>query len=404
MTALDDATIVRLRSLRVERTPQRLDPLGVQSAWALVPVLSVFAVGYALYSTLTHLDQSRDPVLGWLAFSLVVVVAIVLPVRAHPGRAPVGLWTHVSVIGTCVAGASLFSASVWGGNNRIQDDWGQIVIALLLVAMALYRPVPEVLAVASVAALIVGVTAVFEASFVTIGTNPLVYFTVAATPIIALACGGCGYAWTMTGETLAWRELARSGQARLEPELLETARRMVNQERITSLNEQIIPFLADLLQRGEVTPADTEAARAMAMNLRDASVAAVDRTWLGETLAQALSTRGETADAPGGAARVDDPHRLERSFSAEQRAVVGAIIATVAKLPGLDAASVRITATNSSSPAFELRCGASDSRRAVRRELIPFMSALRSIGMKAGMRYAGGELSVRFSYPEGENR
>jgi hypothetical protein len=404
MTALDDATIVRLRSLPIERTPQRLDPLGVQSAWALVPVLSVFAVGYALYSTLTHLDQSRDPVLAWIGFAMVVLAAIVLPVRAHPGRAPVGLWTHLGVVVTCVAGASLFSASVWGANNRIQDDWGQIVIALFLVAMALYRPVPEVLMVASVAALILGVTAVFEASFVSIATNPLVYFTVAATPIIALACGGCGYAWTITGETLAWRELARAGQVRLEPELLDTARRMVNQERITSLNEQIVPFLADLLQRGEVTPEDADEARSLAIALRSASVAAVDRTWLGETIAQTLSVRGEAAGALQGGGRVDDPHRLERSFSAEQRAVVGAIIATVAKLPGLDAATVRVVATNPSSPSFELRCSSTDSRRSVRRELIPFMSALRSIGMNAGMRYTGGELIVRFSYPEGETR
>jgi len=402
VTTLDDATIVRLRSRPAERTPQRLDPLGVQSAWALVPVLSVIAVGYALYSTLTHLDQSRDPLLTWLGFSVLVVVAVALPVRAHPGRAPVGIWTHVGIVGACLVGACLFTASVWGGNHRIQDDWGQIVIALFLVAMALYRPVPEVLAVASVAALVLGATAVFEASFVAIVTNPLVYFTVAATPIIALACGGCGYAWTMTGETLAWRELARSGQARLEPELLETARRMVNQERITSLNREVVPFLAALLERGDVTDADAEEARSLASSLRTAAVAAVDRTWLGETLAQALSVRGEATGALEGATRVDDPHRLERSFTGEERAVVGAIIATVAKLPGLDASSVAVAASNPSSPLFELTCATTDSRRSIRRELIPFISALRSIGLNAGMRYAAGRLCVRFAYPEGE--
>jgi hypothetical protein len=404
MTALDDATIVRLRSVPVERTPQRLDPLGVQSAWALVPVLSVLAVGYALYSTLTHLDQSRDPVLTWVSFGLVVIAAVVFPLRAHPGRTPVGLWTHLSIVATCVVAASLFSASVWGANERLQDDWGQIVVAVFLTAMALYRPVGEVLAVASVAAIILGTTAAFEASFLTIATNPVVYFTVAATPIMALACGGCGYAWTMTGETLAWREIARAGQQRLEPELRDTAKRVVNQERITTLNEQIVPFLADLLQRGEVTSADTATARELASALRNASVAAVNRTWLGETLAQALSARGEEAGALRGVDRVDDPERLERGFTAEQRAVVGAIIATVAKLPGLDPSSVGIVATNPPAPVFELRCRSTDARRTVRSELIPFVSALRSVGMNARMRHAGDQLTVRFSYPEGENR
>ncbi|WP_431279624.1 hypothetical protein [Leifsonia poae] len=179
---------------------------------------------------------------------------------------------------------------------------------------------------------------------------------------------------------------------------------MVNQERITTLNQATVPFLADLLRRGEVTEEDARRARELADGLRDASVAAVNRTWLGETLAQVLAARGEEASALQTAARVTDPHRLERNFTSEQRAVVGALLSTIAKLPGLDPGSVLIEARDPEYPAFELTCRASDGRRRLRRELLPFLSVLRSVGMAASMRVSNDRLSVRFSYPGGENR
>ncbi|MEO7016446.1 MAG: hypothetical protein ABI130_06735 [Leifsonia sp.] len=404
MTTLNDARIIRLRSVAFERTPQRLDPLGVQSGWGLLPILSFVAVGYAVFSTINHREELRDPVLAWLAVGVLAVAAVVFPIRAHPGRAPLGLWSQVSIVGTTVIAATMFSLSVWGTNERIQDDWGQIAVAMLLLAMALYRPVAEVIVVAVLAAVVIGTTAALEAQFLAISTNPVVYFTVAATPILALALGGCGYAWTMTGEALSWREVACAGQARLEPELRETARRMVNQERITTLNREIVPFFADLLRGGEVTPADARRARELAATLRNAAVAAADRTWLGETLAQALASRGEDATVLLTPERVSDPDRLERIFSDEHRAIVGAIIATLAKLPGLDAGSVRIEAHDPAHPTFELTCSIAESRRELRRDLLPFLSALRSVGMKASMRVADDRLTVRFSFPGGENR
>ncbi|HEV7182960.1 MAG TPA: hypothetical protein VGN33_00570 [Leifsonia sp.] len=404
MTTLDDARIIRLRSVPFERTPQRLDPLGVQSGWGLLPILSVVAVGYAVFSTINHREELRDPVLAWMAVGVLAAAAVVFPIRAHPGRPPLGLWSQVSIVGTAVIAATMFSLSVWGTNERIQDDWGQIAVAMLLLAMAPYRPVAEVIVVAVLAAVVIGTTAALEAPFLAISSNPVVYFTVAATPVLALALGGCGYAWTMTGEALAWREVARAGQARLEPELRETARRMVNQERITTLNREIVPFFAGLLQGGEVTPADARRARELAATLRNAAVAAADRTWLGETLAQALASRGEDATVLLTPERVSDPDRLERIFSDEHRAIVGAIIATLAKLPGLDAGSVRIEADDPAHPTFELTCRIAESRRELRRDLLPFLSALRSVGMKASMRVADGRLTVRFLFPGGENR
>jgi hypothetical protein len=398
MNTVIDETIVRYRSLPVERTPQRLDPLGVQSAWLLVPLIGVVAVGYAVYSTFVHQAQLRSPGLAVWAIVVLLLAVTVAAIRTHPGLPPVGLWSHLAIVGVALASAVLFDAAVWGHNQRIQDDWGQIAVALLLTAMPLYRPVPEVLATAAASALVLGGLAAAQASSIIIANHPAVYATVAATPVLALACGGAGYAWTMTGETLRWREVARGGQLRLEGELRQVAERMVAQERATALNAEAVPFLTELLAADRITQEDRDRARTIATRLRSAAVEAVDRSWLAETVDLALARRG-AADEQKRWSRVDDPDRLDRVLSEEQRAIVGALIDTVADLPGLDPSSVTVAVSGPDCPVFRLTGRAEEPRRVLRSALVPFLSALQSVSMEASMRVRDGGLTVRFAYP-----
>jgi len=409
MTALSSRAIVDARSVPVERTPQRLDPLGAQSAWLLVPLLGGLALVYAAYSTFLHREQLRDPAVAGVAIAVLAVAVLVMSVRSHPGYAPFGRWSHFCVIAVAVTAACLFDSAVWGENQRIQDDWGQIAVALLLVVMPFYRPIGEVAGSAVVSALVLGGLAAAQHSLV-IANDPLVYATVAATPVLALAAGGAGYAWTITGETLRWRELARAGQARLDGELRQAAARMIAQERMTALNAEAVPFLTGLLQRGRVTEDDVEDARAIADRLRGLSVQAVGRTWLADTLHLALSHRvgGPTAaepprsregDVSHDGPRVDDPDRLERVLTGDQRAIVGALLSTLAALPGLDPGRLTIAATHPERPMFLLRARVDEPRPDVRRALLPFVSALSSVAMDATMRQSGTELTIRFASP-----
>jgi hypothetical protein len=414
MSGLNARTIVGARSVALERTPQRLDPIGAQSAWLLVPLLGGVAVAYAVYSTVLHAGQLRDVSVAVIAIAVLLIAVVVASIRSHPGLAPFGRWSHFSVIGVTVVAACLFSSSVWGHNERLQDDWGQIAVALLLVWMPLYRPVGEVAASAVVSALVIGCVAAAQSSLV-IANVPLVYATVSATPILALAAGGAGYAWTLTGETLRWREVAREGQARLEGELRQAAERMIVQDQMTALDAEAVPFLAALLRRGAVTEDDSERARAIADDLRAMSVRAVGRTWLEDTLQLALAprlARGEASEpaasaapasaaaAPAADSRVEDPDRLERVLTADQRAIVGALVATLAARPGLDPSTVRISASEPERPVFLLRAHVEEPRAELRRALLPFVSSLNSVAMRATMRFRSSELTVRFAYPE----
>ncbi|MET3566232.1 hypothetical protein ABIC47_001717 [Leifsonia sp. 563] len=404
MTALNPRTIVGARSVTLERTPQRLDPLGAQSAWPLVPLLGAVALAYAVYSTIIHAGQLRNTSLAIVAIGVLLLAVVIAAIRTHPGFAPFGRWSHFSVVAFAVTAAALFDSAVWGRNERIQDDWGQIAVALLLVAMPLYRPIGEVAGSALVAAIVLGGLAAVQHSLV-IANDPLVYATVAATPILALAAGGAGYAWTLTGETLRWREVAREGQLRLESELRQAAERMIAQERMTALNAEAVPFLTAVAHRGAVTEEDTLRARAIAERLRGMSVRAISRTWLEDTLELALAPRlVEAPIAPVDeetGPRVDDPDLLERVLTADQRAIVGALIATVAARPGLDPRSVLLEANDPEQPSFALHAKIAEPRAELRRELLPFVSSLNSVAMRATMRLRGGDVTIRFAYPHG---
>jgi hypothetical protein len=249
-----------------------------------------------------------------------------------------------------------------------------------------------------VGAIVLGGLAVAQEPSLAIANHPLVYATVAATPVLALACGGAGYAWTMTEETLRWREVARAGQRRLDPELRRVAQRIVVQERVTAVNAEAMPFLTALLASGRITEADRVRARSIADSLRCAAVDAVARGWLAETVALALTRRGAGGDVRG-FSRVFDPEGLDRALSEEQRAVVGGLVGTVAALPGLDAESLRVSVTDPGCPEFRLTCRVGESRRELRTALVPFLSALQSVSMEASMRVQAHELTVRFAYP-----
>jgi hypothetical protein len=256
---------------------------------------------------------------------------------------------------------------------------------------------------AIVSAFVLGGLAAAQHSMV-IANTPLVYATVAATPVLALAAGGAGYAWTITGETLRWREVAREGQQRLEGELRQAAERIIAQERMTALNAEAVPFLARVAHRGAVSSEDAALARAIAERLRAASVRAVERTWLTDVLDLALSARLAGIVPAEGASRVDDPDRLERVLTTDQRAIVSALISTVATLPELDPASLRLSTSEPDRPVFLLTAAVSEPPGRLRRELAPFVSALSSVAMEAHMRIRAGELTIRFAYAGGKRR
>lgn len=375
----------------VERTPQRLDPIGILTAWPLAPATGVLIILYAAYSTFLHLDQLTSPLLAGLALVVIGAATIYYASRSRPGLAPFGRLDLIVVIGLSTIAGTLFTLSVWGANRIIQDDWGQIAIALIFITLPFYRPITEVIAGALFAGLVVGIEAGLEGPTLSIVNVPLVYFTVAATPVIALALGGCTYAWVMTGETLRWSERARESQARLDPELRERAARTIHQQRVTLLNSEAVPFFVHVLERDELSLDDLERAREIAAALRRSAVDEVDRSWLEESVARSVGQAGRDA--------VIDPDRLANAMNEEQRGIVGATVATAARTHGFDATSFRIELAAVADRAHAiLSANIAAPRRELRTVFMPFLAALRAVSSDATLDAQDGSVTLQFSY------
>ncbi|NEN06890.1 hypothetical protein G3T36_13570 [Diaminobutyricibacter tongyongensis] len=376
-----------------ERTLQRLDPIGAMSAWPLGPVTAVVVMAYAVYSTLTHLGQLTNPALAWLALAVIGAAVVYFAVRSRPSVAPFGRRALIVVVGLSTIASTLFTLSVWGRNRILQDDWGQIAVALIFITLPLYRPITEVVTAAVFAALVVGIEAGLEGPSLSIANNPLVYFIVAATPVIALALAGSAYAWVMTADTLRWNEAARESQVRLDPELREGAARIIHQEQVTLLNSGTVPFFADLLARDELSADDIDRARTIAASVRRAAVHDIDRGWLEESVVRSVGHQAPDA--------VNDPDRLANAMSEEHRGIVGGTIASAARARGFDPASLSIELAAVGGRAHAIMSARIDSpRRELRTSFMPFLAALRAVSSDATLDVQDGSVTLQFSYGE----
>ncbi len=375
-----------------ERIPQQLDPVGTLSAWPLGPVSGVVIMGYAVYSTLTHRDQLTNPALAWVALLVMAGTIVYYTSRTRPTLALFSRLGLIVVVGLSTSASTLFTLSVWGGNRIIQDDWGQIAIALLFITLPLYRPVEEVVAGAVFAGLVVGVESGLESSLA-IANTPLVYFTVAATPVIALALAGCAYAWVMTGDTLRWTDAARESQVRLDPEIREGAARMIHQERVTLLNSATVPFFVDLLERDDLTADDIERARTIAAVVRRRAVDDIDRDWLEESVARSVARPSRDA--------VIDPEALANAMSEELRGIVGAVVASAARTRGFDDSSLKIELAGVAGRAHAIVTAEIDApKRELLRVFLPFLASLRVVSSDATLDAQDGSVTLQFSYGE----
>ncbi|HEY2557681.1 MAG TPA: hypothetical protein VGI08_11290 [Diaminobutyricibacter sp.] len=374
-----------------EQTPQRLDPIGTLSAWPLGPVIGAVIMIYAGYSTLNHLDQLTDPPLAWFALLVMLGAIVYYSSRSRSTVAPFSRVGMIVVVGLSVLASTLFTLSVWGGNRIIQDDWGQIAIALMFITLPLYRPIAEVIAASVFAALVVGVEAALQGPWLQIANIPLVYFTVAATPVIALALAGCAYASVMSSDTQRWNEAARESQVRLDPELREGATRMIHQERMTLLNSAAVPYLVDVLERGELTADDIERARTIAASVRRSAVHDVDLHWLEESVARSV-------DHPARGAVVD-PDTLADAMSEQLRGIVGAIVASASRTHGFDPSSLKIEIAAVAGRAHTIMsAGIAAPGPRLRHAFMPYLAALRAVSTDATLDAQDGSVTIQFSY------
>ena len=386
MTALDDATIVRLRADAVERTPQRLDPLGVQSAWLLVPLLGARRGGVRRvlddHATAVRSSTSRS------RWSAIVVLAAGRGLVLASARIPA---SHRSGGGRTVGrrrdrrrrGLSVLRVRV-GTQRAHPGRLGQIAVALLLVDHGAVPPdrrggrLPR-----SSPPWCSAIVAAAQAPSLIDRQRParLRDRRGHADPRAGLRRGRL-----RVDDDRRDARLARGGAGRPEPAGTPNSAKgrrawMIAQETHDDTQRRGgARSSTAVLARGRVTRGRRDSARAIAERLRDASVASRrphlaggdPRAGAGQRAAQSIRA-GRAPDrstTPTGARtrperrpashrrRAHRHHRRARPASTRPQC------GSRRRDPGV--------------PSFALICTVAEPRRELRRELLPFLSALRS--------------------------
>ena len=315
-------------------TQQRLDPLGTLAAWPLAPAVAAIVLCNAVIATVLQSDQVISPLLATLAVLAMAAAAGTLVIATQPAFSPFGTRMHVAMLGFAVLGYLLEQVSRWGNNLLVQDDFGPVGIGLLLLALAPYRPWRQIMGSGLLASAIAIVVTVPQAQSFQINVPVAVFAIVAVTQILAPTAAGAAYSRRIVQSILSWQTDARRAMvARTEEARGQVARAVVEQQ-VTALKAGVIPFLAELLERGTVTAIDIARAGQLAADVRRSLVAEIDRTWL-----DSVATRERAALAERGTPGllvVADPEHRATMFLAEQRAATAALIGALCAAPGFD--------------------------------------------------------------------
>lgn len=379
-----------------ERTLQQRDPLA---AMVGRPTSYLAAVGVPLYAAGMMALNVRDisePRLALASLAVIAVTGMMFAFASSPMRAPFTSGMLVIVVSGSVAAYLLGAASMWGTNGYVRDDWGPSVIALYLLALAPYRPARDIALTGLAATGVVAVTVIAQVPTFEAGVPPHLYVLVAIAPLLALSLGAAVFAEQLVGGLERWEAKATMSVEAFGEERSDWIARSVQQDRITILGHEVVPFFANVLEAGVVTRADRERALALSDAIRAVMVAEVQRTWLDSVVEQSGRQRMFANDTRGS---VHDPARLADFMTPDQRTVVRAVIVALHAQVGFDPRTLHVRVEEVANRCeVTLSADLEASEFFVRNELDPYFAVMRILFSDLTVDFLHPSLTLRFSY------
>lgn len=372
-----------------ERTFQQLDPLG-----ALIgrPMTYVVAAGIPIYAAVMTWLNRFDivyPLLAVVALAIVTLISAVLVFGSSPLRAPFSRRMHVGVTGAATLAYVVSTHSMWQSNAFVRDDWGPVVIGLALLSLSQYRPPKEIAATGLALALFVGLFTLLQAFGLSVGVPTIVFSLVTMFPVIALSLASATFGELLIEGLVRWRRRAQAAVSSYATENTGWIARSVQQDRVTILNQEVVPFFADVLHRGAITADDRERARRISDTIRVIMVAEVDRTWLDSVVEQVAGSMS------------DDPDRLAVAMTMDQRTATRAAIVALAQHPAFSARafSLSIRAVDElCTVTLEATLETADS--ILRGQIAPYLAVIRILFADVKADFSNPTLTLRFSYEQ----
>ena len=378
------------------RSPQQVDPLGALSSRPVTALAAVAAVVYATVSTVLTRDEIVMPAAAVGALAALGAAGVVLVLASSPLRAPLTRWSVAGVVALGALASVLAAVASAGHNSMVRDDWASLAVGLLLVGLAPYRPALDLVVAGLASAVVLTAVVLVEREAFLTDVPVLVFVVVAVTPVLALSLAGASFSAAFTTLVERWIAGASSARQASAEEFRSSVARSVQQDRVTILNRDVVPFFGEVVAAGTVTEADVERARRISADLRSTMVAEADRSWLEQVLADP-STRvsGVVVDVGRAAGRMTAAHRTSL------RALLVAFGESDAVLPdtvrieleqGLDAEEERVEA--------RISVATASSESAVRHRFAPYLAVVRIVFDDLQVDPAPPLLTLRFSYDQ----
>lgn len=381
----------------VERTRQQLDPAGSTGVAPVAIFLAIGAFLYAVSMTVRGQSEISNPIFASLALALLATAGLMLISASSPNRAPLTERAHAAIHAIAVLAIVCEAVGQWGSNAYIRDDWGPATLGILLVALGPYRPAREIAVGGVCSAISIGILTYFEVPSLVTSGPALAFIALAVTPMLALCFSAAMFSDGVVASIERWQKRAQAASVSLVHEFREGIARSVQQDRVTILNRDVLPFFTEVLARDTITDADRERARTIADSIRRVMVEEVDRSWL-EALMELTGV--ERTNRPG-AARVvvDDPHRAASAMTVAQRTAIRALFVAFADYPGFTRDHLRIALSDQGDRnrgVIIAQVPVTDS--VMRSTFAPFFAVMRAVFTNLEVEFVQSELTLRFSY------
>jgi hypothetical protein len=376
---------------------QQLDPVGSYGSRPITMVFTLAIIGFAAGSTIANWPLVVHPVAAILAVVVTAMATIGVGYWSSPLRAPFPRIGFLIIMLLAISGLVLCSAAMWSRPVTVVAHWAPITVGLILVQLSSYRPARELAAMTLISsaaiALVVGINPVaFHAQ-----APALVLILGQALPILALGAGAAAYSSSVVRSLGRWYSQPRSLGQMASPAMKERIVESVQHDRISILNDRVIPFLSDVVSNGVVTVDNREEARAIADSIRSVMVADADRSWLDAVIDQVARDRGDSA-TPGSEV-VQDEQRLANSMSTEQRIVVRAVLIALFAMPEFDADGFAVVIVREQGVAAVTLTAKLDLDESIPRSgLAAYFAVLRIAFTDLSLSFQRPTLTLRFSY------
>lgn len=378
-------------------TAQRFDPITAASLYPLIGVALAGLLVYTVIRMVVASDEIHHPLFAAAALMFVTVSALVVLIGTDPVRSPIGFRGFVVAVAAIVLASVSSSLSSWGASNVIWDDWGPLAVGLIVLCCAEFRPGRDLAAATVGGAVVVGATSALETTAMPLLASPVTSALISATPVLLFGIAASVFSYRMSlSLSRSIEEVARE-QGRLSRRVRVRLRELIGDLGRDALSVELVPFLEEVKERGEVTEQDVREARRISAVLRSVLITDMALPWLDRLQRTHPSVLV-----------VHDPERLSERLPQEQKVALRALLTALvsaAEQAGAAASgtvaggSVHVRLTRAGRHhSILVRVSSSEGEARLRHRFGTFVTVMNAVFLRSSVTYSSGELRMLYAF------